>query len=61
MTDLLTPDEVRQWQKNLENVKAEFAQATIANLLRLCGEYLTLWERNKELETRWYEAKHPND
>ena len=44
MTDLLTPDEVRdrllQWEAGLD----------IEDTDRLCKDYLTLWDRNKELE-----------
>ena len=59
MTDLLTPEEVREIQKRAEgtaqyfDVKVEDMEAhfpTVAEKGRLCRNYLTLWDRNKELE-----------
>ncbi len=59
MTDLLTPEEVREIQKRAEgtaqyfDVKVEDMEAhfpTVAEKGRLCRDYLTLWDRNKELE-----------
>ena len=41
MTDLLTPDEVREIAKYLIGE---------SSLARLCRNYITLWDRNKELE-----------
>ena len=48
MTDLLTPDVVREWQTLNETVgTSAWSKETMA---RLCQGYLTLWDRNKELE-----------
>ena len=52
VTDLLTPEEV---QKILKDVQKEFAGELIVILDRdafegLCRDYLTLWDRNRELE-----------
>ena len=48
MTDLLTPEVVREWQQinELRSGSAWFKN-TIG---RLCQSYLTLWDRNKELK-----------
>lgn len=60
MTDLLTPEEVR---KMGNSTLATICLDLGVSVERLCRDYLTLWDRNKELETTvgWYEAKHPND
>lgn len=43
MTDLLTPDKVREMLT--QSVAADKPLAS-----RLCRDYLTLWDRNEELE-----------
>ena len=48
MTDLLTPEKVREWQRVNGSLKGgAWFNETID---RLCRDYLTLWDRNKELE-----------
>ena len=44
MTELLTPEEVREIQKG--------PTQSWPNTTRLCRDYLTLWERNEELEQK---------
>lgn len=47
MTDLLTPEEVRELARlNRE----EFNRPTMVEIRGLCRDYLTLWDRNKELK-----------
>ena len=63
MTDLLTPDEVREILTQTKSVMGGHRPHTNAKwgperphlidlLPRLCRDYLTLWDRNKELEER---------
>ena len=44
MADLLTPEEVREFRFDL-SPPAEYGMVG-----RLCRDYLTLWDRNEELE-----------
>ena len=44
MIDLLTPEEVREFRLDL-SPPAEYGMVG-----RLCRDYLTLWDRNKELK-----------
>lgn len=65
MTDLLTPDEVWEIHQRYDRIRPGGLKKVRARhwLRRLCRDYLTLWDRNEELETTigWYEVKHPND
>ena len=54
MTDLLTPEEVRELDTNV--VGTCFIGCTREDLHRLCRDYLTLWDRHKDLEE--YAASH---
>lgn len=47
MADLLTPEIVREWLKNLEKMKGQLASAEVSNLLLLCRDYLTLLKRHR--------------
>lgn len=48
MTDLLTPKDVRAMLKEFEGELAVVISPDAFN--GLCRDYLTLWDRNKELE-----------
>ncbi len=59
MSEILTPDEVREilgrmettaqyFDVKMEDMEAQFP--TVLEKARLCRDYLTLWDRNKELE-----------
>ncbi|KKM67455.1 hypothetical protein LCGC14_1470890 [marine sediment metagenome] len=48
MTDLLTPERVREWQQRNDSLRDGVWFNEIID--HLCRDYLTLWERNKELE-----------
>ena len=68
MTDLLTPEEVKRELADAEAaVRLQLGHTSLLGVFkwvaRICRDYLTLWDRNKELETTigWYEEKHPND
>ena len=59
MTDLLTPEQVREW------LNGPLGQVTYdVSIARLCRDYLTLWDRNKGLaqqaevqrqQLRWFD------
>lgn len=51
MTDLLSPDDVREVLRHAE----EFSKPMIA---RLCRDYLTVLDRNKELEKLVEECRY---
>ena len=55
MTDLITPDEVRRELAAADAaIGSQFGNTAmldaIKQVARLCRDYLTLWDRNKELE-----------
>lgn len=54
MTDLLTPDEVRKIQKDVQKKFSDDGWIVIAvdrdTLEGLCADYLKIWDRNEELE-----------
>ena len=58
MTDLLTPDVVRDWKEAFELVGSGLVKSVtipgiaVGDIARLCRDYLTLWDRSKELEGR---------
>ena len=53
---VLRPDVVRNWQASLEDLTNPLALATSENISRLCRDYLTLWEQNRELKCRINDA-----
>jgi len=54
MTDLLTPEEVREYLRHAK-------RRSLAETSRLCRDYLMLWKRNEELEKELKKALDDGD